>query len=195
MNTFTTVYKQLKPVLLQMKNINYGGFKVGAKSFIDYFNNDFETNLKKYEDKAGASSVRLASIITAKHRSLFLEANLRAVTPFLKSLLSRKKDFEDAGKENNFTVACCFYLFYLAFIVKLIDVYFNAKISFSGSGSGTLSLADLGVDSSLLRYFESIPDLREKSVDDWLNADFEDKDVKYITSSIKRVFLIMGYKK
>lgn len=190
------VHRQLEPVLRTLKTVDFGGFKLNAKSFIDYFISDFGKKLDEYEQKVNASSVRLVSIVPAKHRHFFLEANIRVLPQFLRTLISRKDDFTKDGKENNYIVACSFYIFYIAFITKLIDVYFNARIAFSASGStGSLKLSDLGIDNTLLKYFESMADLREKSVDDWLNASFEDKDVKYITSSMKRIFLIMGYKK
>lgn len=173
--------------------IDLGKYELNLKKFIRYVDEDFQTQLDLYKDVIDIDNIVLERIINAKYKFLLKGQDLRDAASFIENLVSRLDEFK--GNENTLKVLIGFYSLYYLIIVKLVDIYLGAMVSYEMSGTGTvnLDLNALGVDGSVLKYYTLIEDIREKSIDEWLNVTYTDAEERYISSAIKRIMMIFGY--
>jgi len=172
---------------------DFGILKTNINSFLKYMNSEFPKNLDLYKTSVDVDNISLENVIDPKYKFLFRGTEFRHIVQFLMELEGRIKDFDK--KEVNLRTVISFYFLYYVLVVKLVETYLGAIATYNvndPSNPSKYTLRDIGIDSSVLRYFASLEDLRTKTIDDWLALDIDAINDRYYVQALKRIFAILG---
>jgi hypothetical protein len=174
--------------------VDFEKYRPNALEFIKYMGSDFDNNMKLYSSVIDMDSIQLENIIDAKYKFMFKGPELRNVVEFIQEVHKRLEDFK--GKETNLKVMLGFYLIYFVIITKLVETYLSAVSTYNVDSSTDITTAyklkDLGIDTTVLKYYVNFEDLRTKTIDEWLKVKIEPIEERFIGSAIKRILMILG---
>lgn len=173
-------------------NSIYDKYRSLATSFIRYAGSDLDTKLSSYGKEIDMNSINLESIFPTKYRWLVSNAALKSSREYLESLESRITEFE-GGKEDNLKILVGVLFVKFVLITKLVETYMEAAVSLKRSGENisNLTLENIGIGKSVLKYFDHFEDLNSKTLDDWLNYKADPVTAKYFYSSMKRILSVL----
>lgn len=167
-------------------------YRTLAVSFLRYTISDLDTNLAEYDQDLNLNSIRLEEVFPVKYKWLVSDVALRQSRNYLKSLETRITEFE-GGKEDNLKLLVGYLFLRYVLLVKLVETYLSSasKIKKAGGRVDNLTLEEIGVTKRILKYFDGLQDLGDKSVDDWLNMNVDAVTAKHFYSSMKRILTIL----
>lgn len=178
--------------LVNSGNSIFDKYRSLATSFIRYAGSDLDTKLSSYNVDIDINSINLEAVFPTKYRWLVSNAALKNSREYLESLEDRITEFE-GGKEDNMKILVGTLFIKLVLITKLVETYMEAAVSLKKSGKDVsgLTLEDLGIGRSVLKYFDNFQDLSSKTLDDWLNYKADPVTAKYFYSSTKRILSVL----
>jgi hypothetical protein len=156
-------------------------------------NKGFKSNMDMYKISIpNLLDIKLENIIDAKYKFLLRGVDLKHTILFLTELETRIKDFEK--KPTNLKLLVGTYFLQYVTITKIIEAYLGAISTYNVLDPNNINytLRDIGIDSSILKYYSMFEDLRQKTIDDWLNLNIDVMEERYITSAFKRILVILG---
>ena len=178
--------------LVNSGNSIFDKYRSLATSFIRYSGSDLDTKLSSYSSDIDINSINLESVFPTKYRWLVSNASLKNSREYLESLEDRITEFE-GGKEDNLKILVGTLFIKFVLITKLVETYMEAAVSLKKSGKdvSSLTLEDLGIGRSVLKYFDNFQDLSSKTLDEWLNYKADPVTAKYFYSSTKRILSVL----
>lgn len=191
------VYYKDKSVIGFKRLVNSGGgifdkYRTLAVSFIKYAGNDLDKNLAVYDSILDINSIRLEDIFPKKYKWFVSDIALKGLREYLKSIEKRITEFE-GGKEDNLKLMVGILFLRFVLLTKIVETYLTvaSEMKKSGQDISNLTLNDVGIGKSLLKYFDVFHDYELKSVDDWLNGNIDTATAHYFYSSMKRIMSIL----
>lgn len=167
-------------------------YRTLAVSFLRYTISDFDTNLAEYDQELDLNSIRLEEVFPVKYKWLVSDVALRQSRDYLKNLETRITEFE-GGKEDNLKILVGYLFLRYVLLVKLVETYLSSasNIKKAGGKVNNLTMEELGITKRILKYFDGLQELGDKSVDDWLNLKVDPVTAKHFYSSMKRILTIL----
>ena len=191
------LYYESKATLIFKKiaasGVDFDKYKVNVTAFLNYMNKGFKNNMDMYKISIpNLLDIKLENIIDAKYKFLLRGIDLKHTILFLTELETRIKDFEK--KPTNLKLLVGTYFLQYVIITKIVEAYLGAVSTYNVSDPNNINytLRDIGIDSSILKYYLMFEDLRQKTIDDWLNLSIDAMEEQYITSAFKRILVILG---
>ena len=190
------VYYTDKSTLLFRKfissGVNFDLLKPNIVSFLTYVEGDYAKNLALYRTTLDIDSIVLENVIDAKYRFLMRGIDLKHYVSFLTELHTRVADFEK--KEINLRLLLGIYLLQFMVTIKIVETFLGALATYNVTDPNNLQykLSDIGIDSSVLRYFMSFDKMREKTIDDWSAMSLDATEDKYMVKALKRIYTILA---
>ena len=178
--------------LINSGNSIFDKYRTLATSFIRYAGSDLDTNLSSYDAVLDINGINLEQVFPAKYRWLVSNSALKNSRDYLISLENRITEFE-GGKEDNLKILVGLLFVKFVLITKLVETYLEAATALKKSGAdvSNLTLEDIGIGKSVLKYFDDFQELGSKTLDDWLKYKSDPVTAKYFYSSMKRVLAVL----
>lgn len=167
-------------------------YRTLAVSFLRYSISELDTNLAEYDTELDLNSIKLESIFPAKYKWMVSDVALRQSRKYLETLETRITEFEN-GKEDNLKLLVGYLFLRYTLLVKLVETYMVSAYNIKKSGGkvDNLTMEEIGITKRILKYFDGLQDLGNKSIDDWLNMKVEPTVAKHFYSSMKRILTIL----
>lgn len=167
-------------------------YRTLAVSFLRYSISDLDTNLAEYDTELDLNSIKLESIFPVKYKWMVSDVALRQSRKYLETLETRITEFEN-GKEDNLKLLVGYLFLRYTLLVKLVETYMVSAYNIKKSGGNitNLTMEEIGVTKRILKYFDGLQDLGNKSIDDWLNMKVDPTVAKHFYSSMKRILTIL----
>ena len=152
----------------------------------------YATKLAEYDKELDLNSIKLEQVFPAKYRWLVSNTSLMSSRNYLKSLENRITEFQ-GGKEDNLKVLVGVLFLKFVLITKIIETYCTSAVNIKKSGGNinNLTLADIGINNQILKYYQVFEDIGDKSIDEWLNMTIDPAVARYFYSSMKRILKIL----
>ncbi len=178
--------------LINSGNSIFDKYRTLATQFIRYAGSDLDANLSAYDAILDINTINLESVFPTKYRWLVSNKALKDSREYLESLESRITEF-GGGKEDNLKILVGILFVRFVLVTKLVETYLEAAASLKKSGAdvSTLTLNDIGIGKSILKYFDDFQDLGSKTLDDWINYNADPVTAKYFYSSMKRILSVL----
>lgn len=180
------------------KLLNSGGsifdkYRPLATSFIRYAGGDFDKNLAEYDALLDLNSIRLEDIFPKTYKWMVSDVSLKNIRNYLLSVESRITEFE-GGKEDNLKILVGLLFLRFVLLTKIVETYLVtvSEMKKGGMDISNVTLQDIGIGKSLLKYFNILNDFDNKSVDDWIAYKSDPATAKYFYSSMKRILAILS---
>lgn len=191
------VYYKDKSIIGFKRLVNSGGgifdkYRTLAVSFIKYAGNDLDKNLAVYDAELDINSIRLEDIFPKNYKWFVSDVALKGLRGYLKSIEGRITEFE-GGKEDNLKIMVGILFLRFVLLTKIVETYLTvaSEMKKNGQDISNLTLKDIGIGKSLLKFFDVFHDYELKSVDDWLNGKIDVATANYFYSSMKRILTIL----
>lgn len=167
-------------------------YRTLATSFLRYASTDLDKNLALYDAELDINSINLEDVFPKKYKWLVSDLALKKERNYLNFVENRITEFE-GGKEDNLKVLVGVLFLRFVLITKLVETYLAAasELKKGGEDVSSLSIRDIGIGNSVLKYFDVLEEYDNKSVDDWINAKIDSAAAKYFYSSMKRILSIL----
>lgn len=167
-------------------------YRTLATSFLRYASTDLDKNLALYDAELDINLINLEDVFPKKYKWLVSDLALKKERNYLNSVENRITEFE-GGKEDNLKVLVGVLFLRFVLITKLVETYLAAasELKKGGEDVSSLSIRDIGIGNSVLKYFDVLEEYDNKSVDDWINAKIDSAAAKYFYSSMKRILSIL----
>lgn len=167
-------------------------YRTLAVTFIRYSHTDLDAKLAEYDKVLNLDSIKLEQVFPTKYKWLVSNTSLMASRKYLKSLEERITEFQ-GGKEDNLKILVGILLLKFILITKIVETYCATAVNIKKSGGNVtnLTLADIGINNQVLKYYAQFEDLGEKTIDDWLNMTVDPAVAKHFYSSMKRILKIL----
>lgn len=164
-----------------------------ATSFIRYAGGDFDKNLAEYDAILDLNSIRLENIFPKSFKWMVSDVSLKNSRNYLLSVESRITEFE-GGKEDNLKLLVGLLFLRFVLLTKIVETYLVtvSELKKGGVDISSITLADIGIGKSLLKYFSILNEFDSKSIDDWLTYKSDPATAKYFYSSMKRILSILS---
>lgn len=168
-------------------------YKALATSFIRYAGSELDENLSVYNAELDINSIDLERIFPTKYKWLVSNIALKNSREYLESLEKRITEFE-GGKEENLKLLVGILFLKFVLITKIVEIYLGAAVSMKKNGKdvSNLTLNDVGIGKSTLKYFDGLEELCSKTIDEWLNYNADPVSSKYFYSSMKRILSVLA---
>ena len=191
------VYYKDKSIIGFKRLVNSGGgifdkYRTLAVSFIKYAGSDLDKNLAIYDAELDINSIRLEDVFPKQYKWFVSDMALKSLREYLKSIEGRITEFE-GGKEDNLKIMVGILFLRFVLLTKIVETYLTvaSEMKKSGQDISSLTLNDIGIGKSLLKFFDVFHDFELKSVDDWLNGTIDTAAANYFYSSMKRILSIL----
>lgn len=177
---------------------NFGRANKSMRSLASYMDSDFDNVMEEvFTEVDELRNVEFRSLVPANFRPMFRNAEILAVRRFFREVVRRRSEFSD--KRENYRAMICFYGIYLAFVVRLVEIYgrtvavmvVDGKIE--SSDADGLSAEKIGLTRRAFNFYADILVLRERTIDDWLNMKISPEEEAYIISAARRVLFVLGF--
>lgn len=167
-------------------------YKSLATSFIRYAGSDLDANLSAYDAEVSLNSIELEKIFPTQYKWLVSNVALKNSREYLESLESRITEFE-GGKEDNLKILVGVLFLRLVLLTKIVETYLEVVTAMKKNGQdiSNITLNDIGIGKSTLKYFDGMDDLCSKTIDEWLNYNADPVVAKYYYSSMKRILSVL----
>jgi hypothetical protein len=178
--------------LINSGNSIFDKYRSLATSFIRYAGSDLDTQLSVYAKEIDINSIALESVFPTKYKWLVSNVALKNSRTYLESLESRITEFE-GGKEDNLKILVGILFIRFVLVTKLVETYLGAAVALKKSGKDVskLTLSDIGIGKSSLKYFDNFQELGSKTIDDWINYQVDPVTARYFYSSMKRILSVL----
>lgn len=178
--------------LVNSGNSIFDKYRALASSFIRYAGSDLDKKINEYSTVIDVNAINLESVFPTNYRWLVSNKALKDYRSYLENLEDRITEFE-GGKEDNLKIAVGVLFVRFVLITKIVETYLEAAVSLKKNGKdiSNLTLDNIGIGKSVLKYFQDLNTLGSKTVDDWLNYKADPVTAKYFYSSMKRILSIL----
>jgi hypothetical protein len=179
------------------KLMNAGGgvfdkYRTQAVKFIRYASTELDTKIAEYDSVLGdVNSIDLENVFPKTYKWLISDKTLKAQKEYLKNLEGKITEFD--GKEDNLKILVGVQFLRLVLVTKIVEMYLAtvSEMKANGQDISNVSLKDLGIGKSTLKYFDSFEKFQDKSIDDWLNYKADISTAGYFYSAMKRILMIL----
>lgn len=167
-------------------------YRTQAVAFLRYTVSDLDANLAEYNKEIDLNSIRLEDVFPVKYKWLVSDVALRQSRNYLETLETRITEFE-GGKEDNLKILVGYLFLRYTLLVKIVETYLSSasNIKRAGGDITKLTLEEIGITKRVLKYFDGLQDLGNKSIDDWLAMKVDPTTAKHFYSSMKRILTIL----
>nr|DAP29931.1 MAG TPA: hypothetical protein [Bacteriophage sp.] len=165
--------------------------------FIKYAKNELDTELDTMANNGGfeLDSIVLEKVFPTKYKWFVRDVKLKALRSYLKEVESRIQEFQ-GGKEDNLRLLIGVHFLRFVLLTKLVTLYVStySEMKRVGLNVDNLTISEIGIGQSILKYILSFEEFDNKTIDDWLNLVVDSNLMKYYFSTMKRIMSILDFK-
>lgn len=167
-------------------------YRSKAVQFIRYASSDLDNNLAQYDDILDLNTINLEDIFPAKYKWLVRNIVLKQSSGYLKSIEDRIGEFK-GSKEKNLKAMVGLQFLRFVLLTKIVETYLEIAANMKSQGIDVkkLDLNDVGITKQILKYYDDLEILGDKSIDDWLNTNIDEAEANKFFSSMKRILTIL----
>lgn len=175
----------------------FGKFRPQAMDFIKYAKDELDTELDTMANNGGfeLDSIVLEKVFPTKYKWFVRDVKLKALRSYLKEVESRIQEFQ-GGKEDNLRLLIGVHFLRFVLLTKLVTLYVStySEMKRVGLNVDNLTISEIGIGQSILKYILSFEEFDNKTIDDWLNLVVDSNLMKYYFSTMKRIMSILDFK-
>lgn len=190
------LYKR-KSLLAFRKLVAGGGglfdvYRSYAIAYLKYLDKDFDDKIAYYGSIIpNLDAIQLEQVFPSEYKWMIKNDVLKAQIDYIENLNKRVTEFK-GEKEPNLKLCVGVTFLRLVLISKIVDMYLAtiAEMKSNGLDVNNVTLKDLGVGKSILKYFDILETFDGKTIDDWKNCKIDKAVEGYFYSSMKRIMKI-----
>lgn len=172
-------------------------FRPQAVSFIKYAKSDLDSELELMAQNGNFSleSINLENVFPTKYKWFVKDVKLKSLRKYLHEVESRIGEFQ-GGKEDNLRLLVGIHFLRFLLLSKIVTLYVStySEMRRVGLDADKLTLNDLGLGQSILKYINSFEEFDTKTIDDWLALSVDSSTMKYYFSTMKRIMTILDFR-
>lgn len=175
----------------------FGKFRQQAVSFIKYAKSDLDSELDLMAQNGNFSleSINLENVFPTKYKWFVKDVKLKSLRKYLHEVEGRISEFQ-GGKEDNLRLLVGIHFLRFLLLSKIVTLYVStySEMRRVGLDAEKLTLNDLGLGQSILKYINSFEEFDTKTIDDWLALSVDNSTMKYYFSTMKRIMTILDFR-